>query len=100
MRTSIGRRRPFARRGRSLSPGKWAAWMEPSIAGTNLVVSGSVSEKGSFLGGKDDMDFFTNTFTAPTYHSNPQTRQIYPGLSFSINYAGVAGVIPSAWVMT
>lgn len=50
--------------GGTISLGNSKTITKSSAMGTNLVVSGSVSEKDSGLGGKDDTDSFTHSYTS------------------------------------
>jgi hypothetical protein len=49
--------------GGTISLGSSSTVTKSGAVGTNIVVSGSVSEKDSFLGGKDDSDAFSQSFT-------------------------------------
>lgn len=50
--------------GDSITLGQHAIVTKPPTGGALLVVSGSVSEKDSFLGGRDDSASFVQNFTA------------------------------------
>ncbi len=57
--------------------------------GTNLVVSGSVSEKDSFLGGRDDSASFTHNYNTGNDWGtgNPHTaRLVDNNLDITLNY--------------
>ena len=52
--------------GGTISLGQSSTVTKSGATGTNLIVSGSVSEKDNFLGGKDDSAFFTHNYTPGT----------------------------------
>jgi hypothetical protein len=74
--------------GGTITLGNAATVSKSGAAGTNLVVSGSVSEKDSGLGGKDDYAPFTHTYTAGNnWGAGPHSAHIVDNnLDVKVNY--------------
>jgi len=75
--------------GGTITLGQNATVTKSGAPGTNLVVSGSVSEKDSFLGGRDDSASFTDNFNSGNGWgtNNPHAvRLIDNNLDITLNY--------------